>query len=139
MLYLQSLNKSLHKILGENQDVILIGEDLLDPYGGAFKVSKGLSASYPGQVISTPISEAGIVGSAVGMAMRGLKPIVEIMFGDFVALAADQIVNHASKYNWMYNEKVTVPVLIRTPVGGRRGYGPTHSQSLESMFSQYQG
>ena len=139
MLYLQSLNKSLHKILGENQDVILIGEDLLDPYGGAFKVSKGLSTSYPGQVISTPISEAGIVGSAVGMAMRGLKPIVEIMFGDFVALAADQIVNHASKYNWMYNEKVTVPVLIRTPVGGRRGYGPTHSQSLESMFMSVPG
>lgn len=139
MLYLESLNQSLHNVLRENQDVILIGEDLLDPYGGAFKVSKGLSSAFPEQVISTPISEAGIVGSAVGMAMRGLKPIVEIMFGDFVTLAADQIINHASKYNGMYNGKVSVPILIRTPVGGRRGYGPTHSQSLESMFMSVPG
>ena len=139
MLYLESLNNSLHQILGENQDVILIGEDLLDPYGGAFKVSKGLSTSYPDQVISTPISEAGIVGAAVGMAMRGLKPIVEIMFGDFITLAADQIINHATKYNWMYNEKIMVPMIIRTPVGGRRGYGPTHSQSLESLFMSIPG
>jgi pyruvate/2-oxoglutarate/acetoin dehydrogenase E1 component len=139
MLYLESLNNSLHKILGENQDVIMMGEDLLDPYGGAFKVTKGLSTSYPDQVISTPISEAGIVGAAVGMAMRGLKPIVEIMFGDFIALAADQIINHATKYNGMYNGKVTVPMIIRTPVGGRRGYGPTHSQSLEALFMSVSG
>ena len=139
MLYVQSLNQSLHKILANDKSVILMGEDLLDPYGGAFKVSKGLSTSFPAQVISTPISEAGIVGSAVGMAMRGLKPIVEIMFGDFLALASDQIVNHASKYSWMYNHKVTVPLLIRMPVGGRRGYGPTHSQSLESMFMPISG
>ena len=139
MLYVQSLNQSLHKILANDKSVILMGEDLLDPYGGAFKVSKGLSTSFPAQVISTPISEAGIVGSAVGMAMRGLKPIVEIMFGDFLALASDQIVNHASKYSWMYNHKVTVPLLIRMPVGGRRGYGPTHSQSLESMFMSISG
>ena len=99
MLYLESLNSSLHNILEKNKDVILIGEDLLDPYGGAFKVSKGLSTAFPGQVISTPISEAGIVGTATGMAMRGLKPIVEIMFGDFISLAADQIINHATKYS----------------------------------------
>ena len=67
------------------------------------------------------------------MAMRGLKPIVEIMFGDFITLVMDQIINHASKYNWMYNEKVNVPMLIRLPVGGGRK-GPTHSQSLESIF-----
>lgn len=139
MIYLESLNKSLHNLLKNNKDIILIGEDLLDPYGGAFKVSKGLSTSYPDQVISTPISEAGIVGSAVGMAMRGLKPIVEIMFGDFISLAADQIINHATKYNWIYNEKVKVPLLIRLPVGGRRGYGPTHSQSLESIFLSVPG
>ena len=71
--------------------------------------------------------------------MRGLKPIVEIMFGDFIALAADQIVNHASKYNWIYNGQVSVPMIIRLPVGGRRGYGPTHSQSLESMFMSTPG
>ena len=139
MIYLESLNSSLHNILEKNKDVILIGEDLLDPYGGAFKVSKGLSTAFPGQVISTPISEAGIVGAATGMAMRGLKPIVEIMFGDFITLAADQIINHATKFNWMYNNKVTVPMIIRTPVGGRRGYGPTHSQSLESIFMSVPG
>jgi len=139
MLYLESLNSSLHNILEKNKDVILIGEDLLDPYGGAFKVSKGLSTAFPGQVISTPISEAGIVGTATGMAMRGLKPIVEIMFGDFISLAADQIINHATKYNWMYNNQVSVPMIIRTPVGGRRGYGPTHSQSLENIFMSVPG
>jgi len=139
MLYLESINKSLHNIIGNNHNVILIGEDIVDPYGGAFKVTKGLSTAYPSQVISTPISEAGILGAATGMAMRGLKPIVEIMFGDFVTLAADQLINHASKYAWMYNGKVSVPIVIRTPVGGRRGYGPTHSQSLESMFMSVPG
>ena len=138
MLYLDSLNLSLHKILNNDKNVIIIGEDILDPYGGAFKVTKGLSTSFPKQIISTPISEA-IVGSAIGMAMRGLKPIVEIMFGDFITLVADQIINHASKYNWMYNEKVNVPMLISLPVGGGRGYGPTHSQSLESIFMSIPG
>lgn len=139
MLYIKSINESLHNLLKKSKDNILIGEDLLDPYGGAFKASKGLSTIYPSQVISTPISEAGIVGSAVGMALRGLKPIVEIMFGDFITLAADQIVNHAAKYNWMYNHQVEVPMIIRTPVGARRGYGPTHSQSLENMFLSIPG
>ena len=139
MLYLESLNESFHNILRKNDDVIFIGEDILDPYGGAFKVSKGLSTNFPKQVISTPISEAGIVGVATGMAMRSLKPIVELMFGDFIALAADQIINHASKYTGIYNGQVTVPLVIRTPVGGRRGYGPTHSQSLESLFMSVPG
>jgi pyruvate/2-oxoglutarate/acetoin dehydrogenase E1 component len=85
-------------------------------------------------VISTPISEAGIVGVAAGMALRGLRPVVEIMFGDFLALAADQILNHAAKFRWMYNDQVRVPLVIRAPMGGRRGYGPTHSQTLEKHF-----
>jgi pyruvate/2-oxoglutarate/acetoin dehydrogenase E1 component len=111
-----------------------LGEDLLDPYGGAFKVTQGLSTSFPDRVWATPISEAGMVGIAAGMAMRGLKPVVEIMFGDFMALASDQLVNHIAKFRWMYNEKVQVPLVIRTPMGGRRGYGPTHSQTLEKLF-----
>jgi pyruvate/2-oxoglutarate/acetoin dehydrogenase E1 component len=68
------------------------------------------------------------------MALRGLRPVVEIMFGDFLSLAADQIINHAAKFRWMYNNQVHVPMVIRTPMGGRRGYGPTHSQSLEKFF-----
>jgi pyruvate/2-oxoglutarate/acetoin dehydrogenase E1 component len=139
MLYLESINESLHDLMKNNDDVILIGEDLLDPYGGAFKVSRGLSTQFPKQVISTPISEQAITGAAIGMAMRGMKPIVEIMFGDFLTLCVDQIVNHATKYHWMFNEQVNVPIVIRTPMGGGRGYGPTHSQSLESMFMSVSG
>jgi pyruvate/2-oxoglutarate/acetoin dehydrogenase E1 component len=71
---------------------------------------------------------------ANGMALRGLRPVAEIMFGDFVTLIADQLVNHAAKFRWMYNDNVRVPVVVRTPMGGRRGYGPTHSQSLEKLF-----
>ena len=85
-------------------------------------------------MLTTPISEAAITGIANGLAMRGLHPVVEIMFGDFVTLIADQLINHASKFRWMYNDQVRVPLVVRTPMGGRRGYGPTHSQSLEKLF-----
>jgi len=131
---LESLNTALLRTMDADDRVYVLGEDILDPYGGAFKVTRGLSTKYPGRVLTTPISEAAIVGVANGMAMRGLRPVAEIMFGDFVTLIADQLVNHAAKFNWMYNSKVKVPIVIRTPMGGRRGYGPTHSQSLEKMF-----
>ena len=114
--------------------MILLGEDLADPYGGAFKVTRGLSTDFPGRVRSTPISEGAIVGLSAGLALSGYRPIVEIMFGDFLTLCFDQIVNHIAKYKAMYNGKVTCPVIIRTPSGGGRGYGPTHSQSLEKHF-----
>ena len=131
---LDSLNEGLHRAFAAEARVYLLGEDLLDPYGGAFKVGRGLSTAYPERVWTTPISEAGIVGVAAGMALRGLRPVVEIMFGDFITLAADQIVNHAAKFRWMYNDQVRLPLVIRTPMGGRRGYGPTHSQTLEKLF-----
>src|SRR5512136_2691273 len=131
---LESLNNALHHAMEDDDRVYVLGEDILDPYGGAFKVTRGLSTRYPGRVLTTPISEAAIVGIANGMAMRGLRPVAEIMFGDFVTLIADQLVNHAAKFNWMYNGNIKVPIVIRTPMGGRRGYGPTHSQSLEKMF-----
>ena len=75
-----------------------------------------------------------IPGNGIGLALAGMRPVCEIMFGDFLTLAADQIVNHASKFKWMYNDQVTVPTIIRTPMGGRRGYGATHSQCLEKHF-----
>jgi len=131
---LERLNFALHHAMETDERVFVLGEDLLDPYGGAFKVTRGLSTRFPGRVLTTPISEAAIVGVASGMALRGLRPVAEIMFGDFVTLAADQLVNHASKFRWMYNDQVRVPLVVRTPMGGRRGYGPTHSQSLEKMF-----
>jgi pyruvate/2-oxoglutarate/acetoin dehydrogenase E1 component len=131
---LDSLNNALHSVLEEDERVILLGEDILDPYGGAFKVTRGLSTKYPERVITTPVSEAGIVGVAAGMALRGLRPVVEIMFGDFLTLTADQLINHIAKYRYMYNDKVRIPLVIRTPMGGRRGYGPTHSQTLEKLY-----
>ena len=131
---LDSLNAALHRACAADERVIILGEDVLDPYGGAFKVTRGLSTAYPERVLTTPISEAGIVGVAAGMALRGLRPVVEIMFGDFITLAADQLINHAAKFRWMYNDQVRVPMVVRTPMGGRRGYGPTHSQTLEKLF-----
>lgn len=137
---LESLNRGLHQAMQQDPNVILLGEDLLDPYGGAFKVSRGLSDAFTGRVLTTPISEAGFVGLAAGMALRGLRPVVEIMFGDFLTLAADQLINHAAKFPWMYSGgkapeyQVRVPLVVRTPMGGRRGYGPTHSQTLEKHF-----
>jgi len=131
---LESLNNALYQALSKDENVILMGEDILSPYGGAFKVTKGLSDTFPGRVLTTPISEAALVGIGTGMALRGLRPVVEIMFGDFITLIGDQIINHAAKFNWMYNHQVEVPLVIRTPMGGRRGYGPTHSQSLEKLY-----
>jgi len=130
----QVLNEALVGIFERRDDVYLLGEDVLDPYGGAFNVSRGLSERWPERVITTPISEASLFGVASGMALRGYRPILEIMFGDFIALGFDQIVNGISKFREMYDEQVTLPLVVRTPMGGRRGYGPTHSQSLEKFL-----
>jgi len=132
--FVERLNAGMHELLEAEPLAVVLGEDILDPYGGAFKVTKGLSTRFAERVITTPLSEAGIVAWGTGAAMRGVPAVAEIMFGDFVALAGDQILNHASKYRWMYHDGVEVPLVIRAPMGGRRGYGPTHSQSLESMM-----
>ncbi|MRR32938.1 alpha-ketoacid dehydrogenase subunit beta, partial [bacterium] len=131
---LEALNDALLNALRADPRVVLLGEDILDPYGGAFKVTRGCSTAYPDRVIPAPISEAGLAGVVTGMALRGLRPVLEIMFGDFTTLMADQFINHMSKFRWMYNESVDLPLVIRTPMGGRRGYGPTHSQSLEKLY-----
>src|SRR5260370_2386939 len=117
-----------------DERVYFIGEDVTDPYGGAFKISKGLESAYPDRVITTPISEAAITGVGAGLALTGNRPLVEIMFGDFMTLAFDQIVNNASKFFHMYHENVSCPVVVRAPMGARRGYGPTHSQSLARVL-----
>jgi pyruvate/2-oxoglutarate/acetoin dehydrogenase E1 component len=130
----QVLNEALHEIFVARDDVYLLGEDVLDPYGGAFKVTQGLSDRFPERVFTTPISEGGMFGVAAGMSLRGLRPILEIMFGDFIALGLDQVVNGISKFREMYDDQVSVPLVVRTPMGGRRGYGPTHSQSLEKLL-----
>jgi len=133
-----AINQALRTLLEQRSDVVLLGEDLHEPYGGAFKVTAGLSEVFSGRVISTPISEAGITGAGIGLAIAGMRPIVEIMFADFVTLCMDQLYNHAVKFPGMFPD-CPVPLLLRTPCGGRRGYGPTHSQSVENLLVSVPG
>lgn len=128
----QALNSGYKTTL--EQGSFHIGEDIEDPYGGAFKVTKGLSSKFPGRVRNASISEAGLVGVATGMALMGTKSFAEIMFGDFMTHTLDQLISNASKVHHMYAFQASVPLRIRTPMGGKRGYGPTHSQSLEKHF-----
>lgn len=133
-----AINAALRSLLAQVPEVLVLGEDLHEPYGGAFKVTAGLSAAYPGRVVSTPISEAGITGAGIGLALAGQRPIVEIMFADFMTLCMDQLYNHAVKFPGMFPE-ASVPLVMRTPCGGRRGYGPTHSQSPENLLVSVPG
>ena len=130
----ERIGEALAECLSESPSAVLIGEDIGDPYGGAFKITKGLQTQYPERVLQTPISELGFTGLAGGAAMAGIRPIVEIMFGDFAMLAMDQLVNHAAKYSLMYAGQVECPLVVRLPMGGHRGYGPTHSQCIEKHF-----
>jgi len=124
-----------------DSNVMFVGEDIetLPPgmeksYSGAFGIAKDLSLKFNSQVKNTPISEQAIAGMAIGRALAGKPTIAEFMFADFSTLAVDQIRQQASKIPSMYGEKVCLPVLFRLPVGGRRGYGPTHSQNVEDLF-----
>ncbi|KHD78268.1 pyruvate dehydrogenase [Actinoplanes utahensis] len=130
----ENLNRGLHAVLGADEGAYLLGEDVEDPYGGAFRITRGLSTRFPDRVRSTPISEGGVVGAGAGLALAGDTAIVEMMFGDFVGLAFDQIVNFASKTVTMYGTRVPMRLVVRCPVGGNRGYGPTHSQSPQKHF-----
>jgi pyruvate dehydrogenase E1 component beta subunit len=128
------LNRALRALLADHQQLVLLGEDIADPYGGAFGVTRGLSTAFPDRVISTPISEGGVVGLAGGLALCGDWVVVEVMFGDFITLCFDPIVNFISKSVSMYGRRNEMRVVVRCPVGGNRGYGPTHSQSLQKHF-----
>lgn len=134
MIYSKALNEALHRALGEDNRVVVLGEDISDPYGGAFKVSRGLTTAFPERVKTTPVSEQAIAGIAAGLALGGYRPIAEVMFGDFLSLCFDQLLNHITKYHAMYAGQTTCPVMFRAPMGGHRGYGPTHSQSIEKHF-----
>ena len=117
--------------MDENKDLMMIGEDIEHPYGGAFKISRDLSANFPERVFNMPDSEQAIAGFGNGLSLGGKIPICEIMFGDFMGLIFDQWLNHAAKFQKMYGNKFEVPIIFRTPMGGKRGYGPTHSQNIE--------
>lgn len=129
----ESINNTLDTAMKYDCHILLLGEDICDPYGGAFNVTKGLSTTYPSRVINTPISEAGIIGLAIGLALEGYRPVVEIMFGDFMTLVIDQLLNHASKIQNLFERPM--PITIRTTTGGAYyGLGATHSQSIEKLF-----
>ena len=130
----EHLNRTLHGLFAADPDLFLLGEDIADPYGGAFRVSTGLSTAYPDRVLTTPLSENGFMGVASGLALAGNRVIVEVMFGDFLGLAFDQLVNFAAPSVSMYGRRLPMRLLVRCPVGGHRGYGPTHSQSPQKHF-----
>lgn len=126
--------------LNKNDQVVFLGEDIENsnefnpkPYGGAFKVTKDIS-NLSEKVYNMPISEAAITGIGTGLALESKLAVSEIMFGDFTTLTLDQLLQHASKFQGMYGRKLHIPFILRTPMGGKRGYGPTHSQSLEKHF-----
>ena len=136
--YRDALYEALREEMQRDETVILLGEDFAN--GGAFGVSGDLPELFGRErIIATPISENGFVGVAVGAAMTGLRPVVEIMFMDFIALAMDQIANHAAKVHYMYAGQYSVPMVIRTPAGAGRGYGASHSQSLETWLIHVPG
>jgi pyruvate dehydrogenase E1 component beta subunit len=130
----ENLNAALAALLAREPNLYVLGEDVVDPYGGAFKITRGLSTGFPDRVLSTPISENAVTGVAAGLALSGDLAIVEIMFGDFAALAFDQLLNFASKSVAMYGSRLPMRMVVRCPVGGGRGYGPTHSQSPQKHF-----
>lgn len=137
--YRDAIKEGIVEEMNRDRRVVLYGEDVAD-YGGAFKLSKGLMETFGrDRVFNTPISEACICGTAVGMAMTGYRPVAELMYMDFALMASDQISNQAAKWHYMTGASTTVPLVIRCSVGGGKGYGGQHSQSLESMFAHIPG
>ena len=139
MIIREAIARGLREALDRDDRVFLIGEDI-GAYGGAYAVTRGFLEDYgPERIRDAPISESAIVGSAVGAALAGLRPIVEIMTINFSLLAMDQIVNHAAKLRYMSNGQFTVPIIIRTVTGGGGQLGATHSQSFEGWYASVPG
>ena len=135
----QAINRALADAMAADESIVLFGEDVAAP-GGPFGVTRGLLDRFgPERVRDTPISEATIVGAAVGAAMSGLKPVVEIMFMDFVTLAMDALVNQAAKARFMFGGQYALPMVVRLPHGGGINAGPQHSQCLEAWLAHVPG
>lgn len=135
----QAINEALAEELRRDEHVFIIGEDVGEA-GHPFKILKGLIEEFgPERVIDSPISEAGITGLGVGAAMTGMRPVVDIMFGDFITLTMDQMVNQAAKTHYMSGGKLQVPMVLRTTMGASRRSAAQHSQSLHAWFSHIPG
>jgi len=137
--YAEAVREAIEEEMLRDPSVFVMGEDI-GAYGGSFGVLSGLAEKFGAErVRDTPISEAGFTGAAVGAAMTGTRPIVEIMFSDFLTVAMDQVVNHAAKMRYMFGGTFFVPMVIRTPGGSGTGAAAQHSQSLESWFAHVPG
>lgn len=137
--YGKAITQALDDAMAEDESVILFGEDVAQA-GGPFGITRGLLEKFgPSRVLDTPLSEAAITGMAVGAALTGMRPVVEIMFMDFITLSMDALVNQAAKARFMFGGQKSVPMVLRTPHGGGIGAGPQHSQCLESWFAHIPG
>jgi pyruvate/2-oxoglutarate/acetoin dehydrogenase E1 component len=134
--YLEAIREAQAKVLAENENVYIYGQDVA-AFGGAFKATKHLAERFPGRVLDSPISEDAMIGSAIGAAIEGMRPIVEMQFADFSSVAFNQIVNQAATH--FYRTGVPCPMVVRLPSGGTEGSGPFHSQCLESIYAHYPG
>ena len=139
MTYKAAIQEGMIEEMERDARVVCYGEDVAD-YGNAFKLTKGMLEYFGrARVFNSPISEAAIIGTGVGMAMTGYRPVVELMYMDFALMASDQISNQAAKWHYMTGASTKVPMVIRCSVGGGKGYGGQHSQSLESIFAHIPG
>ena len=137
--YVEAIRESLSQKMKNDDKVFMIGEDI-GLYGGAFGVSSGLINEFgEDKIMDTPISEQGFVGLAIGASLLGMRPVVEIMFSDFIILPLEQIANQAGKMRYMFGGRAKVPIVIRTPGGGGMGFGAQHSQSIEALFLHFPG
>ncbi|MGF1656368.1 MAG: alpha-ketoacid dehydrogenase subunit beta [Verrucomicrobiales bacterium] len=134
--YLEAIRLAMLQVLEEDPNVFIYGQDV-GSFGGAFKATKNLSEMFPGRVLDTPISEDAMIGAAIGAAIEGMRPIVEMQFADFSTVGFNQIVNHAATLYWRTG--VPCPLVVRLPGGGTLGSGPFHSQCLEGLYAQYPG
>lgn len=134
--YLEAIREAQARALAEDPRVFIYGQDV-GAFGGAFKATKNLAAEFPGRVLDSPISEDAMVGLAVGSAIEGMRPIIEMQFADFSTVGFNQIVNQAATLFWRTN--VPCPMVVRLPFGGTLGSGPFHSQSLEAIYAHYPG
>src|SRR3954465_11770552 len=134
--YLEAIREAQAKALTDDPRVFIYGQDV-GAFGGAFKATKNLAQEFPGRVIDAPISEDAMIGAAIGAAMEGMRPIIEMQFADFSTTGFNQIVNHAATLFW--RTQVPCPITIRLPSGGTSGSGPFHSQSMEALYAHYPG
>lgn len=137
--FVAALNEALAQALEDDPSVLVLGEDIADPSGGVFGVTKGLSTKYGNRVRSTPISEQAIVGAAIGAALAGMRPIAEIMLMNFMQVAMDMVTNHAAKLRYMSGGQTGVPLTIRTAAGAGKQFGAQHSEMLEAWLIHIPG